>query len=99
MDNQRHIKHLKDLRDNPEYQINNHLYQESLTKAIELLENESFPLDEPVKPACDEQILQAKIDENEYWLKFLNADASNIIHTTSLINRVRLLEKENRKSD
>jgi len=51
-----------------------------------------------VKPACDEQILQAKIDENEYWLKFLNADASNIIHTTSLINRVKFLENENRKS-
>lgn len=51
-----------------------------------------------VKPACDDKILQAKIDENEYWLKFLNADASNMIHKTSLMDRVKFLENENRKS-
>lgn len=58
----------------------------------------SSRVDVEVKPACDEQILQAKIDENEHWLKVLNADASNIIHKTSLMDRVRFLENENRKS-
>ncbi len=64
----------------------------------EWLEKKAIQVQAKVKPACDEQILQAKIDENEYWLKFLNADASNIVHKSSLINRVKFLENENRKS-
>jgi len=51
-----------------------------------------------VKPACDEQVLQGKIDENEYWLKFLNADYTNIIHKSFLMDRIKFLENENRKS-
>lgn len=51
-----------------------------------------------VSPACDEQILQAKIDELENWIKYLNWDPTNIIRKSMLMDRVKILENENHKS-
>jgi len=47
--------------------------KDGMTKiTTEWIKKNFVPLKLPVKPACDEQILQAKIDENEYWLNDLN---------------------------
>lgn len=42
----------------------------------------------------DEACKKAKIEENEYWIDFKNKDWTNLIHTTSLQNRIRELSQK-----
>ena len=86
--------------------IDNYLLDNTINNSLFNLFNDiktyltknSILIEPPVKPACDGQILQAKIDELENWIKYLNWNPTNIIHKSMLMDRIKILENENRKS-
>ena len=55
-------------------------YREEKKKIFDFVESE-------IESACK----KAKIEENNYWIDFKNKDWTNLIHTTSLQNRIKEL--------
>ena len=94
----------KNLTDIEKQQIRDGIISYSFSEIVLAMEQYKQVSVEPeVKPACDvaDIKIKAKIMENKYWLNFLTLDATNIIHKSSLCDRIKELEKienENRKS-